>query len=213
MRWSWLGDNTDKLWRYGTEHARLALVALVIGVVVSIPLGALCHRVRWLYGPVLGLSAVLYAVPSLAVVYLLLTWLGLSQWVVIIPLATYTLVIVVRAVVDGLRGVDPTLIDAAVAHGYRSIGRLVRIEIPAASAPIVAGLRVASLSTVSLVTIGGLIGSGGLGQLFVEGFQIDNPISIVAGVVLTLVVAAIFDVAIVCSYRLLAPWTRRAVRR
>jgi osmoprotectant transport system permease protein len=213
MRWSWLGDNTDKLWRYGTEHARLALVALVIGVVVSIPLGALCHRARWLYGPVLGLSAILYAVPSLAVVYLLLTWLGLSQWVVIIPLATYTLVIVVRAVVDGLRGVDPTLIDAAVAHGYRSIGRLVRIEIPAASAPIVAGLRVASLSTVSLVTIGGLIGSGGLGQLFVEGFQIDNPISIVAGVVLTLVVAAIFDVAIVCSYRLLAPWTRRAVRR
>jgi osmoprotectant transport system permease protein len=208
VKWSWLGDNTDKLMRYGTEHVRLAAMALVIGAVVSIPLGAACHRQRWLYAPVLSIAAVLYAVPSLALVFLLLSWFGLSNWVVVLPLATYTLVIVVRNVVDGLGAVDHSLVDAAVALGYRSQSRLWRVEMPAASATVVAGLRIASLSTVSLVTIGGLVGSGGLGQLFIEGSQIDNPVEVVAGIVLTAAVALAFDVIIVMAYRVLAPWSR-----
>jgi osmoprotectant transport system permease protein len=208
MKWSWLGDNTDKLMRYGIEHVRLAALALVLGALVSIPLGAACHRQRWLYAPVLSIAAVLYAVPSLAFVFLLLSWFGLSNWVVVLPLAAYTLVIVVRNVVDGLGTVDDSLVDAAIALGYRSQARLWRVEMPAASATVVAGVRIASLSTVSLVTIGGLVGSGGLGQLFIEGSQIDNPVEVVAGIVLTAVVALVFDLIIVTMYRVLAPWSR-----
>jgi osmoprotectant transport system permease protein len=208
MKWSWLADNTDKLMRYGIEHVRLAALAIIIGALVSIPLGAACHRQRWLYAPVLSISAIVYATPSLALVFLLLSWFGLSKWVVVLPLAAYTLVIVVRNVVDGLRNVDAALVDAATALGYRSQSRLWRVELPAASATVVAGLRVASLSTVSLVTIGGLIGSGGLGQLFIEGSQIDNPVEVVAGIVLTALVALVFDLIIVTTYRVFAPWSR-----
>jgi osmoprotectant transport system permease protein len=136
---------------------------------------------------------------------------GLGQTPVILGLAIYTLVILVRNLVEGLRGVPPEVLDAATAMGYRQTRQLFAVELPLAIPAIVAGLRVATVSTISLVSVGALIGTGGLGQLFIHGFQIDNPIEVWTGIVATILLALVFDLAIVGGGRLLTPWTR-AVR-
>ena len=141
---------------------------------------------------------------------LLINAFGLGTEPVIIGLAIYSLVILVRNLVEGLRGVPPEVTDAATAMGYKETKRLFAVELPLALPAIVAGLRVATVSTISLVSVGALIGSGGLGQLFIHGFQIDNPIEIWTGILLTVVLALVFDLLIVGGGRLLTPWTRAA---
>ena len=141
---------------------------------------------------------------------LLINAFGLGTEPVIIGLAIYSLVILVRNLVEGLRGVPPEVTDAATAMGYRATRRLFAVELPLALPAIVAGLRVATVSTISLVSVGALIGTGGLGQLFIHGFQIDNPIEIWTGILLTVVLALVFDLLIVGGGRLLTPWTRAA---
>ena len=149
--------------------------------------------------------------PSLALFVLLINITGLGPTPVIIGLTIYSLVILVRNMVEGLRSVPKDVIDAATAMGYRKTRRLFAVELPIALPAIVAGLRLAAVSNISLVSVGALIGTGGLGQLFIHGFQIDNPIEIWTGIVLTLLLALLFDLVIVGGGRLLTPWTR-AVR-
>ncbi len=119
--------------------------------------------------------------------------------------------ILVRNLVEGLRAVPPEVVDAATAMGFRQTRRLFAIELPIALPTIIAGLRLACVSNISLVSVGALIGTGGLGQLFIHGFQIDNPIEIWTGIVVTIALALVLDLLIVFGGRLLTPWTR-AVR-
>ena len=210
MRWDWLADNGDKIQRYLTQHVRITLVSLLLGLLVALPLGIVGHRVRRSYPVILVITSVIYSIPSIALFVFLIPSLGLNDRPVIVGLAAYTLVILVRNIVEGLRAVPEPVREAASAMGYGDLRRLFQVEFPLALPAIVAGLRVAAVSTISLVSVGALVGSGGLGQLFTEGQQIDNPIETWAGVVLTVLLALALDVIIVVGARLAAPWTRAA---
>ena len=183
----------------------------MLGALIAFPIGLIAYRWRAAYGPLLAITQVLYTVPSLALFVLLINVTGLGAEPVIIGLTIYSLVILVRNLVEGLRAVPGEVIDAATAMGYRQTRRLFAVELPIALPAIIAGLRVAAVSNISLVSVGALIGTGGLGQLFIHGFQIDNPIEIWTGIVATLLLAVVIDLLIVGGGRLLTPWTR-AVR-
>jgi osmoprotectant transport system permease protein len=211
MNWGWLDRNIDTVLEDTSEHIQIALIALVLGVLIAFPIGLIAYRWRALYAPLLALTQILYTVPSLALFVLLINATGLGKEPVIIGLTIYSLVILVRNLVEGLRNVPPDVIDAATAMGYRQTRRLFAVELPIALPAIVAGLRVAAVSNISLVSVGALIGTGGLGQLFIHGFQIDNPIEVWTGIAVTLLLAVVIDLLIVGGGRLLTPWTR-AVR-
>ena len=210
MNWGWLDRNLDTVLEYLQEHIEIALVALFLGAVIAFPVGLIAYRWRFTYGPILALTQVLYTVPSLALFVLLINVVGLGQQPVIIGLTIYSLVILVRNLVEGLRNVPTEVIDAATAMGYKQTRRLFAVELPIALPAIIAGLRVAAVSNISLVSVGALIGTGGLGQLFIHGFQIDNQIEIWTGIVVTLALALVVDLLIVGGGRLLTPWTRAA---
>ncbi len=210
LRWDWLGRNLDVVLSDLQQHIEITLASLALGALVAFPVGLIAYRWRRSYPPILAITQVLYTIPSLALFVLLINAVGLGTEPVIIGLAIYSLVILVRNLVEGLRGVPPEVTDAATAMGYRETRRLFAVELPLALPAIVAGLRVATVSTISLVSVGALIGTGGLGQLFIHGFQIDNPIEIWTGILLTVVLALIFDLLIVGGGRLLTPWTRAA---
>jgi osmoprotectant transport system permease protein len=180
----------------------------LLGTVVAVPLGIVGHRVRRSYPVILVITSVIYSIPSIALFVFLLHPLGLNERPVIVGLASYTLVILVRNIVEGLRAVPEPVREAASAMGYGDLRRLFQVEFPLALPAIVAGLRVTAVSTISLVSVGALVGTGGLGQLFIEASQIDNPIETWAGIVLTVLLALALDVIIVVGARLAAPWTR-----
>jgi osmoprotectant transport system permease protein len=211
MNWGWLERNLDTVLEYLREHVEIAIVALVLGALIAFPIGLIAYRWRVTYGPILAITQILYTVPSLALFVLLINVVGLGPTPVIIGLTIYSLVILVRNLVEGLRSVPRETIDAATAMGFRQTRRLFAVELPIALPAIIAGLRLAAVSNISLVSVGALIGTGGLGQLFIHGFQIDNPIEIWTGIVVTLLLALVVDLLIVGGGRLLTPWTR-AVR-
>jgi osmoprotectant transport system permease protein len=206
VRWDWLANNGDKIERYLTQHIRMTLVSLLLGTVVAVPLGIVGHRLRRAYPVILVITSILYSIPSIALFVFLIPSLGLNERPVVVGLASYTLVILVRNIVEGLRAVPAPVREAASAMGYGDLRRLFQVEFPLALPAIVAGLRVAAVSTISLVSVGALVGR--LGQLFIEASQIDNPIETWAGVVLTVVLALALDLIIVFGARLAAPWTR-----
>jgi osmoprotectant transport system permease protein len=208
MRWDWLERNSDVVLRALGEHIQITFVSLVVGALIAFPVGLVAYRWRATYAPILAATQVLYTIPSIALFVLLINAFGLGQTPVIIGLATYSLVILVRNLVEGLRSVPPETRDAATGMGYRDTRRLLTVELPLALPAIVAGMRVAAVSTISLVSVGALIGTGGLGQLFIHGFQIDNPIEIWTGIALTIALAFAVDLLIVGGGRLLTPWTR-----
>ena len=195
---------------YLVEHVQITFLALLLGALIAFPIGLVGYRWRAAYPPILALTQILYTIPSIALFVLLINLTGLGQWPVVIGLTIYSLVILVRNLVEGLRGVPAEVRDAATAMGYRQTKRLFAIELPLALPAIVAGLRVAAVSNISLVSVGALIGTGGLGQLFIHGFQIDNQIEIWTGIVATILLALAADLLIVAGGRALTPWTRTA---
>jgi len=198
-----------------SQHVFLALVPVLIGIVVSLPVGYLAVRFGFLYHPLLNLSGILYAVPSIALIVLVPTIVGiqiLSPLNIIIALSVYTIALLVRVVADGLKSVDPLVTEAASAMGYRRLRRLVSVELPIALPVMLAGLRVATVANVSLVSVGALIGVGGLGALFTRGQQLDYTPPIVVGIVLSVLLAAVCDGIIVLVQRRVTPWTRAAGR-
>jgi osmoprotectant transport system permease protein len=210
MRWDWLGRNVDVVLADLSEHVQITFVALVLGVLIAFPVGLAAYRWRASYPPILAATQILYTIPSIALFVLLINFVGLGQTPVIIGLTIYSLVILVRNLVEGLRAVPPEIKDAATGMGYRPTRRLLTVELPLALPAIVAGLRVAAVSNISLVSVGALIGTGGLGQLFIHGFQIDNPIEIWTGIAVTIVLALVVDLLIVGGGRALTPWLRAA---
>jgi osmoprotectant transport system permease protein len=208
--WAWLRGHIPLFWSLSRTHLYLALAAVLLGFLVALPLGSLAVRAPKTYVAVLSLTTVLYAVPSLAVFAFLVGVTGLTDTTVILPLAVYALAIMVRSVAEGLRDVPDDVRLAATAMGYRPFRRLWSVELPVAIPAIVAGLRVATVASISLVTVGSLIGIGGLGQLFIDGANSEFVTEIVAGVVIVAVLAALCDGLLIWSGYLLAPWARRS---
>jgi osmoprotectant transport system permease protein len=207
-RWSYVTDHWALFGTLLRQHLYMALVAVLLGLVISVPLGVLCVRWPRIYPVILALTSALYALPSLALFVLLIDYTGFSPWTVIIPLTVYSTSVLVRNVVDGLRTVPDHVRQAAVAMGFSATRRLVQVELPIAVPVIVAGLRVATVANISLASIGSAIGVAGLGQLFTDGQQRNFATPIVVGIVLTILLAVVADALLVLAQYLLTPWRR-----
>ncbi|GAA1908334.1 ABC transporter permease subunit [Nocardioides lentus] len=194
------------------DHLYIGLVPVVIAFVLSLPLGFLVVRFAWLRVPLLTLSSILYTIPSLA---LILVIPGIVQTNildpnnVVIALTIYGLALLVRTTADGLGSVDPAIVQAATAMGYKPVRRWFTVELPLALPVVLSGLRVATVASVSMASIAALVGIGGLGQLFTRGFQLGfYPPPIVIGLVLSVLLAVAADLVIVLVQRAVTPWTR-----
>ena len=208
---TYLSNNWNTVLTALQQHIWLALLPVVIGFVVALPIGYLGVRFPWLYHPLVNVCGVLYSIPSLALFVFLPVLLGtkiLSPLNIVVALTIYTVALLARTVADGLRSVDPLVVQSATAMGYRRFRRLTDVELPVALPVILAGLRVATVANISLVSVGALIGVGGLGQLFTRGFQLFYVEPIVVGIVLSVLLAGVADLVIVLLGRLVPPWTR-----
>ncbi|NMH97223.1 ABC transporter permease [Pseudonocardia sp. K10HN5] len=193
------------------EHLWFALLPVVLGLVIAIPLGWLANRTGAGRTITINLAGLMYTVPSLALFVMLPLVLGtqiLDPLNVIVALTVYTVALLVRTVADALSAVPPVIVNAATAMGYTPARRFVAVELPMAIPVILAGLRVAAVSSISLVTVGSVIGFGGLGKMFTDGFQRDIPQEIIAGILLVLIMALVVDGLILLLGRALTPWDR-----
>lgn len=209
FRIDWVVDNLDQVARRIGEHVLVTVIAVVVGFVISFALALLVRRFPRIYGPILGISGILYAIPSIALFVLFIPITGLSLLTAEIALVSYTLVILVRNIVTGLRGVPAEVLEAANGMGYTSAQRLWRVELPIALPIIVAGLRIATVTTIGLVTIATLIGLGGLGYLIVNiGVQRRFPTATITGVVVVVLLSTVVDLLMVALQRRLTPWAK-----
>jgi osmoprotectant transport system permease protein len=191
------------------EHLLVTVIAVAAGFVISFGLALAVRRYPLLYGPILGISGVLYAIPSIALFVLFIPITGLSLLTAEIALVSYTLVILVRNIVTGLRNVPAEVIEAARGMGYADSQRLWRVELPIALPIIVAGVRIATVTTIGLVTIATLIGMGGLGYLIVNiGIERRFPTATITGVVIIVLISTIADLGLQAVQRRLTPWAK-----
>ena len=213
LYWPWVQDHTDEIRQALVEHIQLTVLAVLFGLAIAMPLALLSVRYRRLYGPVIAITGVLYTIPSLALFALLLPLTGLSRTTALIPLTAYTLLILVRNIVTGLDGVPADVKEAAVGMGYSRRRQILRVELPLALPAIIAGIRIATVTTIGLVAITALIGQGGLGQLMYDGLQRDFRTPLTVGIVLSLALAVVADVLLVLAQRLSTPWARAGKRK
>nr|WP_202420183.1 ABC transporter permease subunit [Actinomadura rayongensis] len=215
LRWSYVRDNYDGvIWEALKEHLVLSFTPVLLGLAIALPLGLACARWRRLYPPVLAATSVLYAIPAIGLFVVFVAFTGLTYTTVVVPLALYTLSVLVPSVVDGLRSVPEHVRQSAVAMGFGPLRRLVQVELPIALPVLMGGLRVATVANISLVSVGALIGIGGLGQLMVTGMKWPGgayPTPIVVAIVLIVVLALLADLLLLLLQRFLMPWER--VRR
>jgi osmoprotectant transport system permease protein len=208
IRWNWVADHTDVILGDLGQHVELTVIAVGAGLLLAIPIGVLAWRYRGSRGPVLAVGGMLYTIPSLALFALLIPWTGLTILTAEIGLVAYTLLILVRNIVVGLDGVPAEVRDAAAGMGYRPLRQLLRVELPLALPVIVAGIRIATVTTIGLVTITALIGQGGLGALLYDGLIRDFRTPLVVGAVLSVALAVLCDLLLALAQRLLTPWAR-----
>lgn len=210
VRWSWVGDHTDDITTALQEHVTLTAVAVAVGFAISMVLALVSFRWRGAYEPLAAVSSVLYAIPSLALFGILVSIpaFGLGFRTAEVALVSYTLLILLRNIVAGLDGVPPAVREAAAGMGYEPWRRMLRVDLPLATPAIVAGLRIATVTTVGLVTVTALVGAGGFGSLIDDGLSRDFPTPIVVGTVCSVALAIAFDVMFVLAERLLTPWAR-----
>jgi osmoprotectant transport system permease protein len=209
IRLDWLVDNADQLARRVGEQLYITVIAIVIGFVVSFGLALLVRRYPRLGGPILGIAGTLYAIPSIAAFVLLIPITHLTLWTAEIVLVSYTLVMLVRNMIAGFRAVPPDVLEAADGMGYTNAQRLWRVELPIATPIIIAGVRIATVTTMGLVTIAALIGSGGLGYVIVNlGILRQFPTATISGVVLVVAISALMDWGLALLQRRLTPWSR-----
>jgi osmoprotectant transport system permease protein len=208
VRWDWVWRHTDTIRHDLWEHVVLTGIAVGIGMLIAAPLALVVRKWRWLQGPVLSFTGVLYTIPSLALLALLVPWTGLTRTTAEVALVSYTLLILVRNIVAGLDGVPPDVREAAEGMGYGSTRQLVRVELPLALPVIVAGIRIAVVTTIGLVTVTALIGQGGLGRLINDGLSTNFRTEVVVGSVLSVALATVADLSLVGIQRLATPWTR-----
>ncbi|WP_137843922.1 ABC transporter permease subunit [Microbacterium sp. 2FI] len=208
----WILDNLDLIAGLSAVHIRQSLVAIVVGFVLALPLGWVAWRYRLLRGWVITVTGLLYTIPSLALLILLPTLFGysvISELNLIVALTIYAIAILVRSVADGLDSVDDAVRASATAVGFGASRRFWTVELPLAGPVILAGLRVAAVSTISLATVGILVGVTNLGYLFTNGLQRRILPEVLAGILAVVVIALVLDLVLVLAGRLLMPWTRR----
>lgn len=213
---TWFVDHWRDVLQLTGQHAVLAGVPLLLGLLVAIPLGWLARRYSGLYTPLVLGTGLLYTIPSLALFILMPLVLGttiLDPVNVVAAMTVYTVALLTRTVADGLASVPTPVISAATAMGLAPVRRLMTVELPLAVPVIAAGLRVAAVSNVSIVSVAALIGVSQLGSLFTDGFYRNFADPIVAGVVACAVLAIVFDAVIVLGTRLATPWLRTTSRR
>lgn len=206
--WDWTFDHLADIGQRLVQHLELTGIAVGVGFVLAFALSLAIRQAPPLYSPVTWVAGVLYSIPSLALFALLIPFTGLSITTAEIGLVSYTLLILVRNIVSGIRSVPPDVREAAVGMGYSESQLLWRIELPLALAIIIAGVRVAVVTTVGLVTVAGVIGQGGLGSLIFQGIQQFFATPLVIGSVLSIATAIVLDGALVLAQRALTPWTR-----
>lgn len=210
--WGWIGGHLDDIAAATWQHVVLTAIAVLGGLALSVVLVLLIVRDRRAYAPVTAVAGLIYTIPSLALFALLVPITGLSILTAEIGLIGYTLLILVRNIVAGLDTVPPEAREAAVAMGYSAAGRLLRVEIPLALPVIVAGLRVATVTTIGLVMVTELIGQGGLGRLMLRGFVLQNYTAVWVGTGLSIVLAVLADAGFIGLLRAATPWRRAAGR-
>jgi len=213
MDWFWA--NTEMISRLTALHLFQAVVPLVLGLLIAVPLAQFARLHRFAGGAILGSSAILYTIPSLALFVLLPVILGtrvLDITNVVVALTIYAVALLVRSTVDALNSVDDDVRQAATAMGYRPLRRFFAVDLPLSLPVLFAGLRVISVSNMSLVSVGALLGIDSLGRLFMDGLYRNFPTEIVIGIALILLLALVLDLVLVLAQRLLTPWSR-AVKR
>ena len=210
--WGWIVRHLDNAAQRLTEHVAMTVVAVLVGFGISFVLAVWISRRRGALGPVTAVAGVIYTIPSLALFALLVPFTGLSFLTAEIALVGYTILILVRNIVAGLDGVPLDVRDAADGMGYSRWSRLWRVELPLAVPLITAGLRLATVTTIGLVTVTALIGQGGLGQFIREGKERGFPTELYLGAALTILLAIAADAVFVTLQRLATPWTRARSR-
>jgi osmoprotectant transport system permease protein len=208
--WSWLAAHVPYVLAAVQEHVQLTVIAVAAGLAISLLLGVLAHIWPALRLPVLTIFGIFYTIPSIAMFALLIPITGLSGTSAEIPLIGYNVLVLVRNVIVGLDSVPADVLDAADGMGYRRLARLLRVELPLALPAILAGLRVATVSTIGIVTIAAVIGIGGLGQLILRGLIQDFYTPLVVATVLCIVLALFADLLLAGAQRLVVPWARAA---
>lgn len=208
LNWEWLSTHIPSVLAALEQHVILTGVALVGGLAIALPLGVAAHRWRNLRLPALTAFGAFYTIPSIAMFALLIPYTGLGTLTAEIPLIGYNVLILVRNVLVGLESLPPDILDAADGMGYRPLPRLVRIELPLALPAIFAGLRVATVSTIGIVTITAVIGLGGLGQLILKGLIESFHTPLVVATALCIALAIVADLVLAGAQRLAVPWAR-----
>jgi osmoprotectant transport system permease protein len=208
VRWDWIGDHTEEIRELFVEHVVLTAVAVGVGFAIAMAMALAATRWRILYPPLAGLCGVLYAIPSLALFGLLVPITGLGFVPAQIALVSYTLLILLRNIVAGLDGVPDAVREAADGMGYEGWRRVLRIDLPLAAPTIVAGLRIATVTTIGLVTVTALVGEGGFGDLINDGLSRNFSTPVVVGAVLSVALAIAFDLLFVGIERVASPWVK-----
>lgn len=210
---NWAIENFGELWRLASQHIWLSLIPTLAGLLIAVPLGMLVHRTRRLRRIAVALCAAAFTVPSLALFVVIPAVIGtkiLDPLNVVIALTIYSVALLVRATLESLDAVPQTVREAAEAIGTSRVRRSFTVDLPLAIPVLTANTRVVAVTNVSLVTVGAVIGVGGLGQLFTIGYQRNYPDQIFAGIIATLVLAFVFDRLIALAGRALTPWLRAA---
>jgi len=208
--WEWIFTHLDDIALRLVQHIQLTVLPVAVGMAIALLLAVWSVRRPSVYGPITAINGILYTIPSIAAFAIVRPIFGLSILTAIIPLTTYTLLILVRNNVSGLQAVPPDAIEAATGMGYTDRQRLRSVELPLAIPLMMTGLRLATVTTVGLATVAAILGEsfGGLGQFLTEGLQTFFPTKIYVGAVLSVALAFTFDILIVRLERRLTPWVR-----
>lgn len=207
----WLWENLELVLGLSLDHVRLSAIPIIVGFIACIPLGWIANRFRVTRAIQLTLFGILFTIPSLALFVTLPSVLGtkiLNPINVVVALTIYAIAIMVRGAADAFGSVSRDVIQSATAVGFSSVSRFWTVEFPLAGPVLLANLRVVSVTTVSLLSVGALVGNGALGYLFINGYQRDFPTEVMIGIVFTLIIAIVFDQLLVAIGRVLMPWTR-----
>ncbi|WP_328941045.1 ABC transporter permease [Streptomyces sp. NBC_00250] len=205
---AYLSTRSEILTDAVVQHLQLAGISVALALVLALPLAVAARRRRWASGPILGVTTLLYTIPALAMFSLLLPVYGLSAALVVAGLVLYSLTLLVRNILAGLRAVPEETRQAARGLGYGPVRLLLGVELPLAVPAAMAGLRIATVSAVSLVTIGAIVGHGGLGNLIYSGMNTYFKAQVLTASVLCVLIAIAADLLLLGTQRLLTPWTR-----
>lgn len=212
FEWDWVADHLSEIGQHTWEHVVLTVIAVVLGLLISFPLGVFAFRHRRAYAPITWFTGLLYTIPSLALFVILVPIFGLSRTTAEIGLVSYTLLILIRNIVAGLDGVPEDTKEAALGMGYTRRQLLWKVELPLALPVIIAGIRIATVTTIGLVTVTALIGEGGLGQFILQGLDQFFSTPTILGAALSVILALTADGLLLLAQRLLTPWATSRAR-